>query len=172
MARPRAVVGGRLTRSAVAQDVAALPKPVAVSVPGADHDGVTQRITMDHVGLVVADLEASRRFYAAALAPLGLTEIGREGSGGTGYGLAGADDTFWIGPATGYGPSACVHVAFCAADRDQVDAFFRAALAAGGTERVPPGVRYEYSDRYYGAFVNDPDGNNIEAVFHSPVPLG
>jgi catechol 2,3-dioxygenase-like lactoylglutathione lyase family enzyme len=128
-------------------------------------------MVVDHVGLVVADLEASRRFYAAALAPLGFAEIGRDGSGGTGYGVQDADDDFWIGPAVDGPPSRNVHVAFVAETRAQVDAFFDAALEAGGTERLRPGVRPEYSDRYYGAFVNDPDGNNVEAVFHAPEPL-
>lgn len=138
---------------------------------------ITRRV-LDHVGLVVADLDASRRFYAAALAPLGFTEIGRDGSGGTGYGLDGADggdsaeDDFWIGAVLDGGrPSRGVHVAFAARSREEVDAFFVAALGAGGRERVPPGVQKQYSDRYYGAFVDDPDGNNIEAVFHSPEPL-
>jgi catechol 2,3-dioxygenase-like lactoylglutathione lyase family enzyme len=131
---------------------------------------MTQPIVLDHVGLVVADLEASRRFYAAALAPLGFAEIGRDDSGGTGYGVEG-EDGFWIGPALDSPPTRNVHVAFGAAGTEQVDAFFAAALAAGGTERVAPGVQLQYSDRYYAAFVNDPDGNNIEAVFHAPAPL-
>jgi catechol 2,3-dioxygenase-like lactoylglutathione lyase family enzyme len=130
------------------------------------------RLVVDHVGLVVADLDASRRFYAAALAPLGFAELGRDDSGGTGYGAEGLGDDFWIGPTPDGGqPTRGVHVAFGARSREEVDAFFAAALGAGGTERVPPGVQEQYSDRYYGAFVSDPDGNNIEAVFHSPEPL-
>lgn len=129
------------------------------------------RIVLDHVGLMVADLEASRRFYAAALAPLGFAEVGRDDAGGTGYGAEDADD-FWIGPVPEGGtPTSGVHVAFAANGTAEVDAFYAAALAATGTARVAPGVQRQYSDRYYGAFVSDPDGNNIEAVFHAPQPL-
>jgi len=135
---------------------------------------MTRRIVVDHVSLVVTDLAAARTFYAAALAPLGLTERGRDDAGGTGYGVEGGDD-FWIGPAL-TGPddrpvTRGAHVAFAAESREQVDAFFAAALAAGGSVIVKPGVQHQYSGRYYGAFVADPDGNNIEAVFHSPEPL-
>jgi predicted lactoylglutathione lyase len=80
-------------------------------------------------------------------------------------------DDFWIGPAVDGPPTSGVHVAFGARSREEVDAFFAAALAAGGRERVAPGVQRQYGDRYYGAFVEDPDGNNIEAVFHSAEPL-
>jgi len=136
----------------------------------ADYDAVTLPI-MDHVSIVVADLEASRAFYTAALAPLGLVEVGRDAAGGTGFGTATGRDDFWIGSCLDGPPSRGVHVAFTAVSREQVQAFHAAALAAGGTERLAPGVQLQYSDRYYGAFVNDLDGNNIEAVFHSPEPI-
>lgn len=79
---------------------------------------------------------------------------------------------FWIGAATDRPPTTGAHVAFSAGSAEQVDAFHRAALDAGGREFLPPGVQLRYSDRYYGAFVWDLDGNNVEAVFHPPVPLG
>jgi catechol 2,3-dioxygenase-like lactoylglutathione lyase family enzyme len=132
---------------------------------------MTGPMVVDHVGLVVADLEASRRFYAAALAPLGFTEVGRDDAGGTGYGVEAANDDFWIGPVIDSPPSRNVHVAFVAAGTAEVEAFFAAAVAAGGTPRLAPGVRPEYSERYYAAFVTDPDGNNVEAVFHAPEPI-
>jgi len=129
-----------------------------------------RRIVVDHVSLLVSDVEASRAFYGSALAALGFTEQGRDDAGNTGYGLEEGDD-FWIGQVLDGPPARGVHVAFAATSREEVDAFFTAALAAGGTERVPPGVQLQYSPRYYAAFVSDPDGNNIEAVFHSPDPL-
>jgi catechol 2,3-dioxygenase-like lactoylglutathione lyase family enzyme len=129
---------------------------------------VERRVVVDHVVLVVADLEKSTRFYDAALAALGFDRL-RTGDvdGATAYGVPGADD-FAIVPAGEVPPTTTAHVAFVAESRDAVDAFHAAALAAGGTERAGPRVRDEYSTGYYGAFVNDPDGNNIEAVFHAP----
>jgi catechol 2,3-dioxygenase-like lactoylglutathione lyase family enzyme len=123
-------------------------------------------VVVDHVVLVVADIEASTRFYDAALAPLGFTRL-RTGDvdGATAYGVEGADD-FAIVPAGEVPPTRTAHVAFVAESRAAVDTFYTAALAAGGTERAGPRVRDEYSTGYYGAFVNDPDGNNIEAVCH------
>ena len=129
---------------------------------------MTERhIVVDHVLFVVADITASRRFYTVALAPLGIEEI-RVEPDCVGYGRFDLDDfTICEGsPVT----TAC-HVAFDAADRDQVDAFFEAGLAAGATARGEPGVWIEYSDRYYGAFLNDLHGNNVEAVFHSAEPI-
>jgi catechol 2,3-dioxygenase-like lactoylglutathione lyase family enzyme len=123
-------------------------------------------VVVDHVVLVVADIEASTRFYDAALAPLGFTRLRADDvDGATAYGVEGADD-FGIVPAGEVPPTTTAHVAFVAESREAVDAFYTAALAAGGTERAGPRVRDEYSTGYYGAFVNDPDGNNIEAVCH------
>lgn len=102
-----------------------------------------RRVVIDHVTVGVRDLARSRDFYLAALAPLGFGEIGP-----------------WSADNTA--------VAFAAEDRDQVDAFHAAALAAGGRDNGAPGPRAEYSPGYYGAFVLDPDGHNVEAVFHDP----
>ena len=126
---------------------------------------------LDHVGATVSDLARSRAFYDAALAPLGIAvimEVTPEqtgGSGHLGYG-SGGRPWFWIGnagPATG-----SLHVALAAPDRKAVDAFHAAALAAGGRDNGPPGLRPHYHPNYYGAFVLDPDGLNVEAVCHTP----
>jgi catechol 2,3-dioxygenase-like lactoylglutathione lyase family enzyme len=124
-----------------------------------------RRIVIDHVAIGVSDLERSRAFYAHALVPLGFAEIGpwREGAREVAFGLEEADD-FAI--SLKYGTGAPVHVAFAADRREQVNAFYAAALSAGGTDNGAPGLRPEYSDGYYGAFVLDPDGHNIEAVHH------
>jgi catechol 2,3-dioxygenase-like lactoylglutathione lyase family enzyme len=123
-------------------------------------------VILDHVVVNVTDLERSRAFYAAALAPLGIAEImARPGT--VGYGRNGKPE-FWIRERAGAEP---VHVAF-AADRPTVDAFHAAALAAGATDNGGPGVRVVYHPGYYGAFVLDPDGHNIEAVCHRPVSGG
>jgi catechol 2,3-dioxygenase-like lactoylglutathione lyase family enzyme len=118
-----------------------------------------------HLDIAVRDLARSERFYTAALAPLGLFPIDRHPNplGGItlGYGVP-PDPLFWLrsdAPA-----SVRVHVAFAAAARAQVDAFHRAAVAAGGTDHGGPSLRPRYGDGYYAAFVLDPDGNNIEAV--------
>ena len=113
---------------------------------------------------VVRDLDVSRNFYTAALAPLGLQEL-RVERDGVSYGADELDD-FAI--YSGTPVTTAAHVAFDAPDRDAVDAFFGAALASGGRERGSPGVWTQYSERYYAAFVSDPDGNNVKAVFHSP----
>jgi catechol 2,3-dioxygenase-like lactoylglutathione lyase family enzyme len=127
---------------------------------------VERRVVVDHVVLVVGDLAASDRFYTAALAPLGFARLRAGGpDGAVAYGAGDLDD-FAIVPARDAVPTTSAHVAFVAERRDAVDAFHLAALAAGGTERAAPRVREEYSPRYYAAFVNDPDGNNIEAVHH------
>jgi len=117
---------------------------------------------IDHIGLKVRDFEASKRFYAAALAPLGYTLL-MEFPGAAGFGLNGKPD-FWIGPGGGE-PIATVHIAF-ATDHAGVDAFHAAALAAGGKDNGAPGLRPMYHPAYYGAFALDPDGNNVEAVSH------
>jgi catechol 2,3-dioxygenase-like lactoylglutathione lyase family enzyme len=126
---------------------------------------------IDHVGLRVLDFARIREFYAAALAPLGYTplaDVTKEQTGsyeGTGFGADGKA-SFWIGdgPRAG-GP---IHVAFLAKSRADVDRFHDAAIAAGGRDNGKPGVRDHYSPNYYGAFVLDPDGNNVEAVCRVP----
>ena len=124
----------------------------------------SRQIVIDHITIGVRDLEASRAFYLAALAPLGFVEQEPWTDGATeaGFGPPGLDD-FYI--STRYEPGGG-HIAFAADSHEQVDAFHRAALAAGGRDNGPPGPRAEYSAGYYGAFVLDPDGYNVEAVFH------
>jgi len=125
----------------------------------------------DHVGFSVADLARSRAFYVAALAPLGfgvVMDITREQTGGyagTGFGPPGRPQ-LWIGNGPGLGGS--THIAFTASSRAAVDAFYKAAMAAGGRDNGAPGLRPHYHANYYGAFVFDPDGHNIEAVCHAP----
>ena len=124
---------------------------------------------IDHTGLEVSDPVRARKFYDSALAPLGyqaLKEVPREFTGGAvvvGYGVAPKPD-FWI--AEGQPNEPRLHIAFRAASRAEVDAFYHAALAAGGRDNGAPGLRVHYHKDYYGAFVLDPDGHNIEAVFH------
>jgi catechol 2,3-dioxygenase-like lactoylglutathione lyase family enzyme len=126
---------------------------------------------IDHVGFPVSHFGRAKTFYAAALAPLGYTlmmEVTNEQTGGHGD-HAGFGDTrpdFWIG--TGQAAVTATHVAFHARDRATVDAFYKAAMAAGGRDNGAPGLRPHYHKDYYGAFVRDPDGNNIEAVCHDP----
>ena len=128
---------------------------------------------IDHTGLSVSRPQESRRFYEQALAPLGYTllmEIPKEFTGGRvvlGYGVAPNAD-FWLAEGTPNEPR--IHIAFRADSREVVDAFYRAALAAGGRDNGPPGPRPHYHEHYYGAFVLDPDGHNVEAVCHLPAP--
>ena len=120
---------------------------------------------LDHVGLDVSDYQASKAFYEQALAPLGIRLIMEPVRGVGGFG---ADfQFFWIGQRE-RGPDSGTHVAFTAENREAVDAFHAAALAAGGTDNGGPGPREIYHPAYYGAFVLDPDGNNVEAVCHKP----
>jgi catechol 2,3-dioxygenase-like lactoylglutathione lyase family enzyme len=134
---------------------------------------------IDHIGITVGDFERARRFYDAALSPIGvaaLMEVKPEESGGyhgVGYGKGGKP-FFWLSndqrpdmdaPVRGTG----LHIAFAADDRSAVDAFFVAATAAGGRDNGPPGVRPHYHPSYYAAFVIDPDGVNVEVVCHIPV---
>ncbi|MFZ3235384.1 MAG: VOC family protein [Stellaceae bacterium] len=116
---------------------------------------------LDHVTIAVSDLGRARAFYDAALQPLGIERLYAEGESFAGYGT-GRRAFFWIGRrdlvATG------THVAFAAPDRATVDMFYRVALAAGGRDNGAPGLRPRYHADYYGAFVLDPDGHNIEAV--------
>jgi catechol 2,3-dioxygenase-like lactoylglutathione lyase family enzyme len=118
---------------------------------------------IDHVTVGVSDLERSRAFYTRALVPLGFSEIEQSPAGvqEVEFGLEEAPD-FAI--STAYPTGAPAHVAFAADRREQVDAFHKAALAAGGRDNGPPRLRPEYSEDYYAAFVLDPDGHNIEAV--------
>ena len=115
---------------------------------------------VDHLTLQVRDLEASRRFYAAALAPWG----GRESKDewGISFGPPGSED---VAIAEGE-PSGPIHLALSAPDRETVDRFYEAALSGGGRDNGPPGERPQYHPGYYAAYVLDPDGNNVEAVFH------
>jgi catechol 2,3-dioxygenase-like lactoylglutathione lyase family enzyme len=118
---------------------------------------------LDHLTLTVRDLAASRRFYAAALRPWAAEEVELEGE--VAFGPPGAED-FVL--KEGDPPTTPVHVAFLAPDRATVDAFHAAALAGGGTDNGPPGPRPRYHAGYYAAYVLDPDGHNVEAVFHGP----
>jgi catechol 2,3-dioxygenase-like lactoylglutathione lyase family enzyme len=124
-----------------------------------------RRVIIDHLTIGVSDLERSRAFYAQALAPLGFEEIGpsSEHRRDTAFGTKDADD-FIISQE--YEVGGQVHIAFAADTREQVDGFHAAALAAGGRDNGAPGPRPEYSAGYYGAFVLDPDGHNVEAVVH------
>jgi catechol 2,3-dioxygenase-like lactoylglutathione lyase family enzyme len=119
---------------------------------------------IDHIGLSVSDYEPSKVFYREALAPLGYVLV-KEVPGAAGFGERGKPD-FWIGRGKVTMPR--VHVALRASDRATVRAFYAAALAAGAKDNGPPGLRPEYHPSYYGAFVLDPDGHNIEAVCHEP----
>ncbi|TYT26536.1 VOC family protein [Luteimonas viscosa] len=124
------------------------------------------RPRIHHLDIAVADLARSERFYTQALAPLGLRLLDRHANprGGVtlGYGVP-PDPLLWL--RSDAPTSLRVHVAFVAGDRAQVDAFHRAAVAAGGIDHGPPGDRPRYGDGYYAAFVLDPDGHNIEAVW-------
>ena len=124
-----------------------------------------RRVVIDHLTIGVSDLERSSEFYRRALEPLGFEQRGawRQGVRGVTFGPREADD---FALSLDYPARAPVHVAFAADRRDQVDAFYAAALAAGGRDNGAPGPRPEYSPGYYGAFVLDPDGNNVEAVHH------
>lgn len=127
---------------------------------------------IDHTGLTVSAPEKSRSFYSKALATLGyqmMMEIPKEYTGGKvvlGYGVPPKPD-FWIAEGKPNEPK--IHLAFRAENHAQVDAFYNAALAAGGRDNGAPGPRPLYHKDYYGAFVLDPDGHNIEAVCHEPL---
>jgi catechol 2,3-dioxygenase-like lactoylglutathione lyase family enzyme len=124
---------------------------------------------LDHVTLGVTNLERSKAFYDSALKPLGIAPL-FERPTYVGYG-EGQRPYFWIGlrpEMTSPDASTGAHVAFTSTDRATVDAFYEAALAAGGRDNGAPGVRSHYHPNYYGAFVLDPDGHNIEAVCHRP----
>lgn len=119
----------------------------------------------DHIGVNVRDWEASRAFYRQALAALGYGEVmAFEDWQACAFGPEGHPG-FWIAQREPYGTGA--HIAFAVDDRAKVDAFHEAALAAGGSDNGAPGIREHYHPTYYGAFVLDPDGNNVEAVCHT-----
>ena len=128
---------------------------------------------IDHIGFSVRDLARATEFYLKALSPLGIgiiLEVSAEQTGGgaaVGFGANGKP-FFWIGEGFRSANDQRIHVAFSAGSRAQVDAFYRAALAAGGKDNGPPGLRPHYHANYYGAFVIDPDGHNVEAVSHLP----
>jgi catechol 2,3-dioxygenase-like lactoylglutathione lyase family enzyme len=120
---------------------------------------------LDHVSIQADDLGAALAFYDTVLAPLGgrrVLDFGRVVGYGTGF------PDFWVGAATDAGPARQVHLAFTAPDRAAVDAFFAAAVGAGAEVLHAPRVWPEYHPAYYGAFVRDRDGNNVEAVCHTP----
>jgi catechol 2,3-dioxygenase-like lactoylglutathione lyase family enzyme len=118
----------------------------------------------DHVGVNVRDFETSRAFYRRALEPLGLREtVAFEEWKAAAFGPEGKY-AFWIAQREPYGTG--THIAFTTDDRESVDAFHAAALAAGGSDNGAPGIREHYHPTYYGAFVHDPDHNNVEAVCH------
>lgn len=119
---------------------------------------------LDHIGIGVRDVKKSREFYTAALKPLGIGLL-MDMDVACGFGSDGKP-YFWFGVANT--PPAHTHVAFAAKDRKTVDAFYAAAMAAGAKDNGPPGIRAHYHPNYYGAFVLDPDGHNIEAVCHLP----
>jgi catechol 2,3-dioxygenase-like lactoylglutathione lyase family enzyme len=125
---------------------------------------------LDHIGFSVADYARSKAFYEKALAPLGYVLVmevqqTENDSPAAGFGAGGKPD-LWIGGEGGLNHH--VHIAVVAKDRPAVDAFYRAAIAAGGKDNGAPGLRPHYHPNYYGAFVLDPDGHNIEAVCHAP----
>jgi catechol 2,3-dioxygenase-like lactoylglutathione lyase family enzyme len=133
-----------------------------------------QVMAIDHVSVGVGDMARAKRFYDAVLEPLGMKPVFPvEIAGkivGVGYG-EGPQPVFWIGLPINGKPASMgngAHIAFSAASRAAVDAFYLAALANGGAEDGAPGLRTEYHPNYYGAFVRDPDGNKIEACRHAP----
>lgn len=126
---------------------------------------------IDHTGVVVSNYAKSKAFYLAALAPIGYTLLAEIPASVTGHAdVAGFGEApkpdFWISSGSANKPP--VHVAFRVSTRATVDAFYAAAIAAGGMDNGAPGLRPHYHPNYYGAFVLDPDGHNIEAVCHGP----
>ena len=124
---------------------------------------------IDHIGIIVSDIKTSKAFYEKALAPIGYALILELPASVTGHAdVAGFGEPpkpdFWISGGTPNKPP--IHIAFRVASRAKVDAFYKAAMEAGGTDNGPPGLRPHYHPNYYGAFVLDPDGHNIEAVCH------
>jgi len=126
---------------------------------------------IDHIGLAASDFDRSLAFYSAALKPLGITLIvqfpadGPAGMAAAGFGRDGKPE-LWLSPGGPVTPH--IHLALTANSRAEVDAFYSAARKAGGTDNGAPGIRAHYHPHYYGAFVLDPDGHNVEAVCHFP----
>jgi predicted lactoylglutathione lyase len=123
-------------------------------------------MTLDHIGIPVSDFEKAKEFYAKALAPLGYSlAMDMAEWKAAGFMCDGKQD-FWLGGNDVAHKG--THIAFAAKNKETVDAFYNAALAAGGRDNGAPGYRKEYSPGYYGAFIIDMDGHNLEAVFHDP----
>jgi catechol 2,3-dioxygenase-like lactoylglutathione lyase family enzyme len=120
---------------------------------------------LDHIALSTADYETSLKFYEQALAPLGLRTLMEFSEGGQVAGIGDSRPFFWVGD--GGKVTGRLHICFAANSRAEVDAFYAAAIAAGGKDNGPPGLRPHYHTTYYAAFVLDPDGHNIEAVCHA-----
>jgi catechol 2,3-dioxygenase-like lactoylglutathione lyase family enzyme len=120
---------------------------------------------LDHLGIQCADMTRSAAFYDAVLAPLG---FGRLMDFGVAIGFGASKPDFWIGDFNSGDGFRESHIAFVAADRAAVRAFFDAAVGAGAEVLHEPRLWPEYHEHYYGAFVRDPDGNNVEAVCHAP----
>ena len=118
----------------------------------------------DHIGIGVTDLDASKQFFLQALEPIGVTVV-MEGPYGVGLGQHGKPSLWFHETENKPVP---IHIAFTAENRAQVDAFYRAALAAGGKDNGGPGLRPQYHPNYYGAFVISPDDHNVEVVCHAP----
>jgi catechol 2,3-dioxygenase-like lactoylglutathione lyase family enzyme len=124
-------------------------------------------MSLDHLGISTNDYDVSRAFYEKALAPLGITPmIVFDNEGGKTTGFGDTNPFLWIGD--GGIVTGRLHIALSAKSRADVDAFYAAAMAAGGRDHGPPGLRPHYHATYYGAYVLDPDGHNIEAVCHVP----
>jgi catechol 2,3-dioxygenase-like lactoylglutathione lyase family enzyme len=122
---------------------------------------------IDHTGYHVSDIETSKTFYDKALAPLGYVMLSEFPEWKmAGYGAGNRSD-FWI---VGDGVKQIEHVAFVALNKEAVEKFYAEGLASGGTDNGAPGYRTEYSPGYYAAFIKDPDGHNVEVVFHDPTP--
>lgn len=117
---------------------------------------------IDHIAIRVSDFDSSKQFYADALEPLGYTLVMEHDISGAGFGHDGKPD-FWLQSGVSSGP---IHIAFSCPDHDTVKRFHAAAIEAGGKDNGAPGLRTEYHPSYFGAFVLDPDGNNLEAVCH------
>jgi catechol 2,3-dioxygenase-like lactoylglutathione lyase family enzyme len=157
------------TRSAARSCHAATLPCRSIVVPNTEK-GTFMTDAIDHVGWQVDDYDRSIKFYSAALKPLGWKkqmEFKWDGGKTAGFGPAGKP-FLWL--STGGKTSPHIHFAFAAPDRGAVDAFYKAAMKAGGKDNGKPGLRPEYHEHYYAAFVFDPDGHNIEAVIHTPPP--
>jgi catechol 2,3-dioxygenase-like lactoylglutathione lyase family enzyme len=130
------------------------------------YDPEKEMSMLDHIGLRTKQLKEMFAFYEAVLAPLGYSKQ-KDFGVAAGFGKPG-QHPLWIGQGEGETSTSSVHLALTAESRAAVDAFHRVALENGGTDNGPPGIRPQYHENYYGAFVIDPDGNNLEAVCHKP----